>query len=456
MGFPIFNRSTNETIDFDTKEERDQYVSDKDFSIYQGYLPELIVKPKRSLLQQGSENFEDTFGITPRDVIGFVPYVGDALDAKDIVSNLNEDKYKEAGIGATMLLLPNILEKPLKYVYKSAKNLSKVSRNLSKSRNIREASEKLIHPNRTASASNTLFDEINDSPLSLEELERAASKVRDIRQTTGYSGDMGIYNGRGSYRDVLEDIYDSESNIQSANSIISSYFDKMNSLKDSPILYDIATKSPQYLDIIHKDYINGIDNIEEYVRGLISRSNTFMRRMDPKSSITNSRFTPDDFLTIRSSKSPGLPGDVQSTSNIGYINVGNEQVVFPHYGSRVGLYTPKEISLTGDVSTWWDQRFPIFNNGIDVKHGMHQSQFRDLGTNTNYAMRRGLEAHLAKNGVPFQYGNKSGHIVFSGPKGSSIGDKFNVTLFNNVPNIPLTLGYKGGGNIIYKNTNVAR
>lgn len=456
MGFPVFNRTTGEIINFGTQQERDQYVSDKDLSIYQGQLPELVVKPKRSLLQQGSENFEDTFGITPRDAIGFVPYVGDALDAKDIVSNLNDGNYKEAGIGAAMLLLPNILEKPLKYAYKSVKNLSKVSRNLSKSRNIREASEKLIHPNRTASASNTLFDEINDSPLSLEELERAASKVRNIRQATGYSGDMGIYGGRSSYREVLGNIYDSESNIQSVNSIISSYFDKMNSLKDSPILYDIATKSPQYLDIIHKDYINGIDNIEEYVRELISRSNTFMRRMDPKSSITSSRFTPDDFLTIRSSKSPGLPGDVQNASNIGYINVGNEQVVFPHYGDRIGLYTPKEISLTGDVSTWWDQRFPMFNNGIDVKHGMHQNQFRDLGTNSNYAMRSGLKAHLDKNGVPFQYGNKAGHIVFSGPKGSSIGDKFNVALLSDMPNIPLTLGYKSGGNIIYKNTDVTK
>lgn len=44
MAFPIFNRTTGETINFNTREERDQYVSDKDLSIYQGQLPELVVR----------------------------------------------------------------------------------------------------------------------------------------------------------------------------------------------------------------------------------------------------------------------------------------------------------------------------------------------------------------------------------------------------------------------------
>ena len=44
MTFPIFNRSTGETISFNTKQERDNYVSDNDLSVYQGELPELIVR----------------------------------------------------------------------------------------------------------------------------------------------------------------------------------------------------------------------------------------------------------------------------------------------------------------------------------------------------------------------------------------------------------------------------
>ena len=44
MLYPLYNKSTGETIDFSTKEERDQYVADRDLSIYQGQLPELIVR----------------------------------------------------------------------------------------------------------------------------------------------------------------------------------------------------------------------------------------------------------------------------------------------------------------------------------------------------------------------------------------------------------------------------
>lgn len=60
MSFPIFNRSTGETINFNTKEERDQYVSDNDLSVYQGSLPELTVTAKRSFTQ--SPQFQDIFG----------------------------------------------------------------------------------------------------------------------------------------------------------------------------------------------------------------------------------------------------------------------------------------------------------------------------------------------------------------------------------------------------------
>lgn len=42
MSFPVFNKSTGELIDFNTKEERNQYASDK--IIYQGELPELVVR----------------------------------------------------------------------------------------------------------------------------------------------------------------------------------------------------------------------------------------------------------------------------------------------------------------------------------------------------------------------------------------------------------------------------
>lgn len=118
--YGISNRSGTNTMYFDTKEERDKYAQDRDFTWYQGELPELTVTTKRprSLLEQGAANFEETFGITPRDAAGFIPYVGDALDVKDIGDNLDKGNYTEAGLGAAMLLLPNVIEKPLKMAKK--------------------------------------------------------------------------------------------------------------------------------------------------------------------------------------------------------------------------------------------------------------------------------------------------------------------------------------------------
>lgn len=85
--------------------------------VFRETLPELVVEAKkpRSLLEQGAANFEETFGISPRDAAGFVPILGDALDIKDIGDNVKEGNYTEAGIGTAMLLLPNFIEKPLKY-----------------------------------------------------------------------------------------------------------------------------------------------------------------------------------------------------------------------------------------------------------------------------------------------------------------------------------------------------
>lgn len=60
MSFPVYNKSTRETINFDTKEERDNYISTNDLSIYQGELPEVVVTAKRTATN--SPWFQDVFG----------------------------------------------------------------------------------------------------------------------------------------------------------------------------------------------------------------------------------------------------------------------------------------------------------------------------------------------------------------------------------------------------------
>lgn len=67
----------------------------------------------------------DLQGENAREIVGFIPYVGDALDVKDIGSDLYKGNYINAGIGATMLALPNIIEKPLKRVYNFFKPTTK-------------------------------------------------------------------------------------------------------------------------------------------------------------------------------------------------------------------------------------------------------------------------------------------------------------------------------------------
>ena len=73
----------------------------------QGYYPEVTI-PKQSLYEAA-----DNSGIT------LVPYLGDAVDAMQAANLAKEGKYAEAAILGSTLLIPNILEKPLKLLGKN-------------------------------------------------------------------------------------------------------------------------------------------------------------------------------------------------------------------------------------------------------------------------------------------------------------------------------------------------
>ena len=79
-------------------------------------LPEVTVRgvSPETRAKNYSSNFDGTYGLSQRDVYGMMPIIGDALDLKDIGTDLYQGNYLSAGIGAGMFLLPNILEKPLK------------------------------------------------------------------------------------------------------------------------------------------------------------------------------------------------------------------------------------------------------------------------------------------------------------------------------------------------------
>ena len=80
-----------------------------------------------------STSFDGTYGLTPRDIYGMMPVVGDALDVKDIGTDLYNGDYINAGIGAGLFLLPNIVEKPFKFaknLYKKRNIIYKVNKEL--------------------------------------------------------------------------------------------------------------------------------------------------------------------------------------------------------------------------------------------------------------------------------------------------------------------------------------
>jgi hypothetical protein len=55
-------------------------------------------------------------------IADFTPVVGDVKQGLEAANDLRKGNYKEAAIGAGLLLLPNVLEKPLKYAGKKALN----------------------------------------------------------------------------------------------------------------------------------------------------------------------------------------------------------------------------------------------------------------------------------------------------------------------------------------------
>ena len=55
-----------------------------------------------------------------RDILGFVPYVGDALDIADVGKDISKGNYGKAAIGLGLLAVPNIVEKPLKLIGRKA------------------------------------------------------------------------------------------------------------------------------------------------------------------------------------------------------------------------------------------------------------------------------------------------------------------------------------------------
>lgn len=112
---------------FRSLEDAQQYVKDNNLEqvFQEPELPELVVRPKRGLLEQGAANFENTFGVSVKDAASMLPFVGEAIDTHDAYQAIKDRDYLTAGLIGAGYLIPNIIEKPAKALYRGIKRAAK-------------------------------------------------------------------------------------------------------------------------------------------------------------------------------------------------------------------------------------------------------------------------------------------------------------------------------------------
>lgn len=143
----IRTKSGRRVGSFRSLEDAQQYIEDNNLEqvFREPELAGITVTARRPRsfrehLAEGANNFEETFGLTPKDAAGFVPIVGDALDLKDIGTDLYNGNYTNAAIGAGLFLLPNVIEKGGKAIYKGGRNFL---------RQIAYTTDDMFHPKKT-------------------------------------------------------------------------------------------------------------------------------------------------------------------------------------------------------------------------------------------------------------------------------------------------------------------
>ena len=404
-----------------------------------------------------STSFDGTYGLTPRDIYGLMPVVGDALDIKDIGTDLYNGNYVNAGIGAGLFLLPNVVERPLKAAgrfllnkgkkaYNTTKDLlwlTKTYNNVGTGLKNPYVRNKFLDLAKSPSTSRSFIEKytINkEAGLNLSQIKEALPQLENLQKEFGIVPEANFKN----YYTVSDQIGEIKNGLQYAKNLSTRYNQELEFLKNNnEILYNIAKESPQYQQQIVNDLKNGnIGNIEDYVKNLIKQSNTFLRRMNLKS---DQDFT-DAFSTIRG-RSLGR--------NEFAMDVGNAEVVFDPiwsrgYGNTVATYTPKELKLEGPVETWWSQRKPNFKDesiSIDPK-GMHTNSASII--NESITAERNANRYLQSMNIPNSYNRRASHMIFLSPnEGASISDQFTITP-GYQKELKYTLGYKKGGKLIPK------
>lgn len=373
------------------------------------------------------------------EIASYIPGVDVVADGLMAIDDYNNGDKIGAGIGAASILLPAFLDKPLKYIKKGydwAKDaywitkkyditnpdlnswrINKYKKALSDPSFVRQSFEK--YPNLNEFDIEVMKDKVPKMDYLVNKYN-LSNDLHDGGRTL--SNDLDFFSNDNYGLNQLE------AEFRYADRVKKIYQKQLEQVSEKfPILGDIAKESPQYLRQIHKDMVNNnIINQEDYIKGLIDQSNTFVRAVNKPLG--------DDILYIR-----GINHGVSEKD----FHFGNPAVLGSgNYGNYIATFTPKNRTLTGPPETWWSQRFPKFDDpNISINtNGMHNfSRTRQINiTPTRYL----------NSMVNPAYGRIESHNFFKSPaENSTIADQFNVQWTALPRGTRYTLGYNQGGKL---------
>lgn len=434
----------------------------------------------------------NTAGEAAKTALEFTPVVGDVMFAGDVADEARQGNYGTAAALAGLAVLPNWAEKPLKKglrkigllknsaddvvrevnsepsLYSAYKTViprmwnkavtfdgtSKVSRSF-------DAFKTLLSPSYTKSLAESpeliehipLYDFSNFSPKQMSEFQ----KVWKTEATKAPYSTQGSLQYAHSPEDIskLPSLFEDARKYQHALNVASRYghfvgtrYNSMFGSIEDPVLRYIVETSPQYTDLIARQQKTANGATEEFVKDLVQRANNYRRFMrDPH--------TVEEFAQYKGrgiqERSPQINVESKWRSDFS-----------GEYGQYPAYYQGKP-ELTGDFSTWWDQRIP---NGVNVFEGVHKKLNPSVERNLRIKIPASLDPSSPtlpiekafwesyySTGAPNKFISWPTHQVFTGEYGKTLPN-FDISL--TMPeDFVWGRGYSHGGNIIkkFKNRN---
>lgn len=173
-----------------------QAISDiqqgKDVNVY---TPDVVVTgkaPSVGFYPYGYHTVDKFYQDNPsglmKDVGSFVPFVGDSMEIGNIGQDLYKGNYNQAVVGLGLMALPNILEKPMKYVGRKLHNLYNTFQNVKTTPQITLKNAVNITPEQWTAA--------QDTAIARGDM-REAQRLRDLHFMIAFPNNKAI-NSKGT------------------------------------------------------------------------------------------------------------------------------------------------------------------------------------------------------------------------------------------------------------------